>query len=110
MRIDGLAIGAAATVRDPHAGARAHDRLERGHEPARRVKHAHAVAHLRVDVRLAVGEDDDALALQVLRERSAAGARRSTGLLALLPRFRGPAAAPSERTSRRSGWNSLSDA
>ena len=41
--VDGLAIGAAAAVRDPGARAGAHDRLERGDEAARRMLHADAV-------------------------------------------------------------------
>ena len=40
VRVDGLAVGAAAAVRDPGARARAHHRLERGDEAARRVLHA----------------------------------------------------------------------
>ena len=38
-RVDGLAIGRAAAVRDPDAGARAHHRLERGDQPRGRMTH-----------------------------------------------------------------------
>ena len=41
VRVDGLAIGDAAAVRDPDARARAHHRLERGDQAARRVQHLH---------------------------------------------------------------------
>ena len=69
VRVDGLAVGRAAAVGDPDAGAGAHDRLERGDQAARRVQHADAaVGGALVDVGLAVGDDDDLLALQVAAE------------------------------------------
>ena len=69
-----FAIGAAAPVRDPRAPARAHHRIERGHQTARRtgpfntfgflaaaqpIPHAASVALAsHVDVRLAIRHDD----------------------------------------------------
>ncbi len=67
-----LAVGRTASMRDPHARARAHHRLERRHQPARRVHDAGASARgLLVDVRLAVGDDHHPLALEVLRQDAA---------------------------------------
>ena len=67
------------------------------------MQHAHAVGGLLVDVRLAVREDDDPLALQVLRQRRRAGARGSTGP-PRASRSRSLASrSTSARTSRTSG-------
>ncbi len=71
VAVDGLAVGGAAAVRDPGARARAHHRLERGHEAARRTLQADAVRCLRVDVRLAVRHDDDVVAVELAAQRRA---------------------------------------
>ncbi len=66
-----LAIPAAAAVRDPHAACRAHDRIERGDEAARRTNpgdNAAGSADAVVDVRFAVRDNDDADAAEALFE------------------------------------------
>ena len=71
-------------MRDPHPGARPHDGLEGGDEAARRVHHDEAaVARLLVDVGLAVGDDDDALPVQVPAQRVLESLRRPEAPLAL---------------------------
>ena len=58
-RIHGVAIGGAAAVRDPGATTRAHDRLERGDEAARRQLHFDfAIVVPVVDVGFAVGDHE----------------------------------------------------
>src|SRR5207245_8701718 len=69
--VDGLAIARTAAVRDPCTGAGAHHRLERGDKAARGTLHAHAAIVAHVDVRLAVGYDDDVVAVQFAAERGA---------------------------------------
>ncbi len=62
-----LAVCRAAAVRDPRPGARAHHRLERGDEAARRVDDAdRSVRPALVHVRLPVRDDHDAVAVKVL--------------------------------------------
>src|SRR4029453_6515452 len=51
VAVDGLTVGGAAAVRDPGAGARAHHRLERGHEAARRTLGPDAAVGGGVEVR-----------------------------------------------------------
>ena len=58
-------------MRDPGARARAHHRLERGDEAARRALDADAVRRAHVDVGLAVGDDDDVVAVQFAAQRRA---------------------------------------
>jgi hypothetical protein len=69
--IDGLTIGGATAVRDPRARARAHHRLERRHETARRVLQVDSVGCPPVDVRFAVRDDDDVVAVQLAAQRRA---------------------------------------
>ena len=69
---------------DPDAGAGAHDGLERGDEAARRVNDTHAaIFDARVDVGLAVGDDDDPLAVQVAVESLLEPLRRPVAALAV---------------------------
>jgi hypothetical protein len=79
VRVGGLAIGGAAAVRDPDARAGTHHRLQRRHQAARGEAHrdlflrmivtpmvpVRRARHVLVDVRLAVGDDDDLLADQL---------------------------------------------
>ena len=58
-------------MRDPRARARAHHRLERGHESARWVLDANPSAARDVDVRLAVRDDDDVVAVELAAQRGA---------------------------------------
>ena len=69
--IDRFAIGAAAAVRDPRAGARAHDRLERGDEAAGGVLDAYALRRAHVNVGLAIRDDDDVVAVQLAPQSGA---------------------------------------
>ena len=101
-RIGGFAIGAAAAVRDPGAAARAHHRIERGHEAARRPRPLDAFGFLpaadpvpqsargppaaHVDVRLAVGDDDQSRAAQRIGERRFQLSRSHHDHLTLLSR------------------------
>ena len=71
VAIDDLAIGAAAAVRDPRAGAGAHHRLERGDEAAGRLLHVNPLRRLDVDVRLAIGDDDDVVAAHLAAQHRA---------------------------------------
>ena len=72
-----LAIGGAAAVRDPDARTSAHHRLERGDQARGRMMHDDpAVAIEVVDVRLAIGEHDDAFAEQISLERILQSLRR----------------------------------
>ena len=75
-RIDGFAIGRAAAVRDPRSRARAHHRFDRGDEPAGRPAHHGAVRPGLVDVRLAVRDDDDLVAGELLAQQLAQRVRR----------------------------------
>ena len=79
-RIGGLPVGAAAAVRDPGPANRAHHRIERGHEAACRPRPLNAFGFPPaanpvpqparvplapyVDVRLAIGDDDQSGAAQ----------------------------------------------
>ena len=66
IAVHSLAIGGAASVGDPHAGAGAHDGLEGSDQTARRMLHFDAAVVVAVvNVGLAVGQDDNLLALQV---------------------------------------------
>src|SRR5207249_6728114 len=67
-RVHGLPVGAAAAVRDPGPGAGAHHRLERGHQAARGALDLNDVVAVHVDVGLAVGDNQDFLALQVVSQ------------------------------------------
>src|SRR5207237_510738 len=79
-----LAVGGARAMRDPGARAGAHDRLERGDEPARRALDLdHVVLALHVHVGLAIGDDQHLVALQVLAE-DAPQRLRAPGRLALV--------------------------
>ena len=72
-----LAIGGSAAVRDPHARARAHDRFERRHQSARRMLDDDLTRWpALVNARLAIREDDDAIALEVRAQRLAQPRRR----------------------------------
>src|SRR5204862_4148156 len=67
LLVDRVAIGRAPAVRDPGPGAGAHDRLERGHQAARRALELHPVvlaSHL--GARRAGGHDRDLPALRVI--------------------------------------------
>ena len=69
--VGGLAIAAAAAVRNPHAAGCAHDRIERGDEAARRTNPPDAASGTLdtvVNVRLAVRDDDDANTAEALFE------------------------------------------
>ena len=80
VAVHGFAIGAAAAVRDPYPGAGPHHRFERRDQAARRMLNFDpAVGRVLVDVRFAVGQDDDLLAMQMPVQR-------------LLQAFRGPLA------------------
>src|SRR3990167_6005696 len=66
MSVSGLAIGRTGAVCYPHAGACAHHRFDRGYQTARGVLyHNRPVWRSHVNIRLTVGDDDDALAVQV---------------------------------------------
>jgi hypothetical protein len=72
VAVDDLAIRGPAAVRHPRARAGAHHRLERGDEAAGGVLHHDAtlpVAH--VDVGLAVGQQHQALAVELAAQRAA---------------------------------------
>ncbi len=79
-------------MRDPHSRAGPHDRLERGHEAARRVDEGH-VAALRalVDVGLAVRHDHHALAVEVPAQRVLEPLGRPQASLAVRLPLRGEA-------------------
>ena len=69
VAIDGLAVGAAAAVRDPGPRARAHHGLERGDEAAGRVLDADSLRRAHVDIRLPVGHRDHVVAVQLAAQR-----------------------------------------
>jgi hypothetical protein len=71
VRVDGRAVRRAAAVRDPRAGARAHDRLHRRHEAARRMPYDDPLALLHVDVRLAVRDEQHLVAGELVAEHGA---------------------------------------
>src|SRR6185436_12779658 len=76
-----VAVGGARAVRDPGSGAGAHDRLERGDEAARRALDLdHVVLAPHVQVGLAIGDDHDLVALQVLAQDAAQRLRAPDGL------------------------------
>ena len=60
-----LAVGAAAAVGHPGAGAGAHHRFHRRHQAAGRALDHHAIGRSLVDVGLAVGDHDDLVATQL---------------------------------------------
>ncbi len=82
-----LAVGRAAAVGDPGAGAGAHDRLQRGDQPARGPLHLDAIAAALVHVGLAVGHHDHVLAAQFAAQNAAQRLRRP-GDLVLVARAR----------------------
>ena len=59
VRVHHLAVGRARAVSDPGASDRAHDRIHRGHETARRTRPADLALVELVEVGLAVGHDDE---------------------------------------------------
>ena len=67
-RIRRFPVRVAAAVRDPRPRARAHHRLERGHQAARGPLHLDALVAPHVNVRLPVGDDEDFLALQIVAQ------------------------------------------
>ncbi len=71
VRIHGRAVGRAAAMRDPRARARAHDRLHRRDEPARRMPDHDAVALVHVDVGLAVRHEQHLVAGQLVAQHRA---------------------------------------
>ena len=84
--VDCLAIGRARAVRDPGAGAGAHDRLERRHQAARRALDLdHVVLALDVHVGLAVRDDQHLVAFQILSQDSAQRLRPPGGLALIAP-------------------------
>ena len=68
--VGGFAIAAAAAMRDPHAAGGAHDRIERRDEAARRANppDTRSGPDAVVDVRFAIGDDDDTNAAEALFE------------------------------------------
>ena len=69
-RIHRLAVGRAAAVGDPHAGTSTHYRLDRRDQTARwMLNHDGLVRTVHMDVRLTIGDDYDALAVQVAAQR-----------------------------------------
>ena len=74
--IDGLLVGAAAAMGDPGAAAGAHDRLDRRDKAARRRCTAISPALAIMDIRLAVGDDDDVGVRQFLRQHALQHGRR----------------------------------
>ena len=76
VAVDHLAIGRAAAVGDPGAGAGAHDRFQRRDQSAGGALHLDAIAAPMVDVRLAIGHHDDVLAAQFAVEDGAQRLRR----------------------------------
>ena len=66
-----LAIRAATSVCDPNAGTSSHDWFQRSHQAACGMKNADAAGRFLVDIRLAVCQDDEALALEILSKRRA---------------------------------------
>src|SRR5881396_3180442 len=58
-RVRGLPVGIAAPVSDPHAAARAHHRIHRGHEPAGGRQGLDPPALPHVAHRFSVGHDDE---------------------------------------------------
>jgi hypothetical protein len=83
--IDHLAVGASAAVRDPGPGTGAHHRLEGGDEAAGRTLHVDTLRCLDVDVRLAIGDDDDVVAAHLAAQHRAQRFLRPA-LLALVRR------------------------
>ena len=86
--VGGLAIAAAAAMRDPDTAGRAHDRIERGDEAARRANPSDLAAgpvHTVVNVRLTIRDDDDTNAAEALfeeRHKAIAGPLRlATGCI-----------------------------
>ena len=99
-----LAVGRAAAVGDPGAGAGAHDRLQRRDQAAGRALHLDALAAPLVDVGLAVGDHDDVLAAQFAVQDGAQRLRRPGDLAfvagaASRPPGRGSAAAGRGRSA-----------
>ena len=76
-----FAIGRAAAVGDPGARAGAHDRLQRGDQPARGALHLDAIAAALVDVGLAVGHHDHVFAAQFAVQNAAQRLRRPGDLI-----------------------------
>jgi hypothetical protein len=83
VAVDGFAVGRSASVRDPRSRAGAHHRLERGDEAAGGPLDVDAVGTANVDVRLAVGDDDDVVAVQFPLEHVAQRLLRPDHLIAV---------------------------
>src|SRR5687768_6217509 len=85
--VDRLVIAASASVRDPDTARRAHDRIERRHEPACGANPRDLAGRIDpvMDIGLAVRDDDDAYAAEALfeqRDKSIAGPLRlATGCI-----------------------------
>ena len=69
--VDDIAVGGAAALRDPGAGAGSHHRLHRGHQPAGGPVAGDAVVAVLVDVGLAIGDDDDLVGRKIVPEQRA---------------------------------------
>src|SRR5207247_2551761 len=68
--VGGLAVRGAAAMGDPHARTGAHNRLQGGDQAARRMNDGDPpIPGALVNVRLAVGDDDHLLAVQVPVQR-----------------------------------------
>ena len=79
-------------MRDPHSRAGPHDRLQRGHESARRVDEGHLAAlRALVDVGLAVRHDHHPLAVEVPAQGVLQSLRRPQASLAVCFPLRGQA-------------------
>jgi hypothetical protein len=70
-RIDDVTIGRSAAVRDPRAGARAHDRFDRRDETAGGALHFDPARRLHVDVRFPVRDEQDLVAAQLVVQQPA---------------------------------------
>jgi hypothetical protein len=69
--IDGLLVRGAVAMRDPRAGAGAHDRLHRGDQATRRAADRDLIALPHVDVRLAIGYEQDLVAGELVAQHRA---------------------------------------
>ena len=69
IAVHGFAIGIAAPMGDPYSGAGSHHRLQRRHQPARRMLDLNLPADgVLMDIRLPIRENHDFLAMQVAVE------------------------------------------
>src|SRR6266480_3541213 len=69
---------------DPDAGARAHHRLQRRDETARRTLNANPLVRLDVDVRLAIGYRNDVVAAKLAAQRRTQRLLRPDAAVAVL--------------------------